>query len=99
MFQKLQIILSHIPYFLRYPSVSINYPLACALLGSNPYHDIKIFASHILVTCITVESNNDHVRAKLLAIHLLVIQSCGLFHGPMLAATPSVGHDCCSSQK
>jgi len=91
-------ILSHILYFLRYPNVFINYPLVCALLGSNPHHNVKPFASHMLVTCITVESNNDHAHVKLFAIHILVIQSCGLFHGPMLAVTPSVGHDCCSSQ-
>lgn len=99
MFQKLQIILSHTLYFLRYPNVSINYHLACASLGSNPHHDVKIVASHKLVTYVTVESNNIHVCAKLLAIHILVIQSCGLFHEPMLAVTPSVGHDYCSSQK
>ena len=99
MFQKLQIVLSHIPYFLRYPSVSINYPLVCVLLDSNPHHNVKLYASHILVTHVTVDSNNDQVCAKLLAIHILVIQSCGLFHEPMLAATPSVGHDYCSSQK
>ena len=98
-FHKLQIILSHILFFLRYPSVSINYPLAWVLLDSIPHHNDKLSASHILGTCITVDSNPDHVRAKLLAIHILVIQSCGLFHEPMLAVTPLVGHDYCSSQK